>query len=288
MKRWLVLACVVVLCGCVNKSVITTPDNGDISQELIVAMEQIDKYDNNYRDVVLRLEKEGKYDLASQIMLIQLNRNFSSDDFSFAIDRYQNSIQRLSQYNRLNSISRLYSDDSDVLENMTLYLPEDSQVNSVMAQYDMLKTSYLHLNELLCSELQNTDDYESLIPLHTQLAGMKDELVANRTIYLSYNVLSPYYCKVEQLLILGHKPWYYLFWSKDQYKLNQAVYLLAKAGHKAWLYQCNEDVRLQFLDCKKRLKDTVGKEEFEEYKLRSTLQNSLDNSKQRGGELWLQ
>lgn len=284
MKKWAVLACAGILCGCVNNSVIT-PDNGNISRELIVAMEQIDKYDNNYRNVVLRLEKEGKYDLASQIMLIQLNRNFSSDDFSFAIDRYQNSIQRLSQYNRLNTISRLYSDDSDVLENMTLYLPEDSQVTSVMAQYDMLKTSYLHLNELLRSELQNTDDYESLIPLVEQLAEMKNELVGNRTIYLSYNVLSPYYCKVEQLLILGHTQWYR---SNDQNKLNQAVYLLAKAGHKAWLYQCNEDVRLQFLDCKKRLKDTVGKEEFEEYKLRSSLQNSLDNSKQRGGELWLQ
>ena len=72
----------------------------------------------------------------------------------------------------------------------------------------------------------------------------------------------------------------------DKQKIKEAVLLLARSCHYNWLYTSSEDVRIQFCETIKNMKDIVGKAEWEEFKVLTSMLDSDDPSKKRGADAW--
>lgn len=100
-------------------------------------------------------------------------------------------------------------------------------------------------------------------------------------------MISPYLWEVQHRIFLADSDYLSLKF-KDKKTLDDAVRFLAKSCHKEWLYQASEDVRLQFVDTQKALKQVASKAELEDYKVVTTLLDSLDPSKKRGADAWLE
>ena len=73
---------------------------------------------------------------------------------------------------------------------------------------------------------------------------------------------------------------------KDKEAFKTAVKNLSASCHQNLLMQSNDEVRFQFFEVQKVLKAQAGKEEFEELKVLTTLQDSNDPSKKRGADAW--
>ena len=124
------------------------------------------------------------------------------------------------------------------------------------------------------------------------LSSIKERLKTNRTRFLSYEVVSPYLYEAHCHLFSGiADDWRVSSFNKKYPKDVEAfktkgVKLLAKACHKDWLYSCSQDVRDQFLEIQRFVKNNVAEREYEEYKVIMTLGDCIGPDKVRGADYW--
>ena len=159
-------------------------------------------------------------------------------------------------------------------------------------RFDAVKGVVDGLNEVVdlgCKSGENLEDY---LGIRRRLNNIKESLKRNRTRYLSYEVVSPYLYEAHANLFVGiADSWRASSFNKANPWLvekckTEGIKLLAKSCHQKWLYSCSEDVRDQFVEIQKYLKNNAGECELEEYKIIMTMSDCNDPSKLRGADSW--
>ena len=162
-----------------------------------------------------------------------------------------------------------------------------------LVRFDAVKSVVEKLSGVVVSRCKiESDDLDHYIAVRKSLSSIKARLKANRTRFLSYEVVSPYLYEAHCHLFAGiSDDWRVSSFNHEypkevkDYRM-KGVKLLAKACHKEWLYMCSEDVRDQFLEIQQFMKKNVQKEEYEEYKVITTLSDCNDPNKVRGADAW--
>ena len=163
---------------------------------------------------------------------------------------------------------------------------DEATARKIIDRYDYLKKVISFIEKQINVEiLEDTSDIDALVALLQRVKSQKDAIRKNRTAYLSYEVISPFLWEVNRQLFLADSD-YLALTGKDKETLDGAVKILALACHKDWLYQADETVREQFIDTQRVLKEVASKVELEEYKVVTTLSDSIDPSKKRGADAW--
>lgn len=214
------------------------------------------------------------------------------------IDSWRNggwpkAIGRIAAANLTSGASELYyhnykasAKQREIVSQMQIALMGKNQIQDIMEQYDVLRDSYNDQWKLLNEELQtNSTELDSILPLLKKMEQFKKQLKSDRTVFLSYNAISPYLFESGRLLFLADSD-YLALKGKDKSALDEAVKTLAMACHKKWLYETNEDVRLQFIAIQTWLKQIANKVQLEDYKVFTTFYDTNDPSKPRGGDAW--
>ena len=176
--------------------------------------------------------------------------------------------------------------------NTTTLLPAD-EAQKELDRYDAVKRVVDELNRVVVLRIKSADeDMDHYIGVKKRLSSIKRRLKTNRTRYLSYEVVSPYLYEAHCHLFVGISD----DWRKSSVNTahpalvedckTKGVKLLAKACHKEWLYSCSQDVRDQFLEIQRFMKENVAEREYEEYKVIMTLTDCNDPSKVRGADCW--
>lgn len=157
---------------------------------------------------------------------------------------------------------------------------------NIIERYDYLKRVISLMETKITAEIVATSsDIDALVALLQKVKIQKDIIRKNRTDYLSYEVISPILFEVNRQLFLADND-YLAMIGKDKETLDSAVKLLAFACHEDWLYQTEESVREQFIDTQHALKSIASQAESDEYKVVTTLSDSIDPSKKRGVDAW--
>lgn len=175
-------------------------------------------------------------------------------------------------------------------ENKNFDLLTHNKISETLEIFDVLKFSVSTLQTILDLTIQQNfkqidqDELSKLNGYKKQTKEMKVEIKDKHTQFLSYDVVSPYLAAVNQWLYLAKAKgtWFQL----NEKAFDIAIKNLSLACHHQKLMECSEEVRLQFFEVQKTLKSMVGKEEFEELKVLTTLQDSNDPSKKRGADAW--
>lgn len=177
------------------------------------------------------------------------------------------------------------------LDTTTLLSADEAQEE--LARFDAVKSVVEKLIKVVVSRCKiESDDQDHYIAVGKSLSSIKARLKASRTRYLSYEVVSPYLYEAHCHLFAGISADWRVSSLNQKYPGAVEVYkrkgvkLLAKACHKEWLYSCSQDVRDQFLEIWKFLKRNLSEKEYEEYKVITTLSDSIDPSKVLGADAW--
>ena len=197
---------------------------------------------------------------------------------STSLVAWKNDAQRVIVANEKLGVTSLISADTAQKELVRF----DAVKNAVGALYDVVYTR--------CKIEGGDRDYYLGIRKH--LCSVKERLKEIRTRYLSYEVVSPYLYEAHAHLFAGiSDSWRVSSFNRmypelvEKYKI-EGVKLLAKSCHQQWLYSCSEDVRDQFVEVQKFMKENIGECEMKEYKVVMTLSDCNDPSKVRGADSW--
>lgn len=166
-----------------------------------------------------------------------------------------------------------------------LLAPE--QIKTKISQFDFLKKSVHTIEKIVDNELTKSDreHLPTIVKYFKQIEKLKTEIKKKRTDFVSYDVISPYLADATRWLIVSKGKWYLLiFEDKEAFKI--AIKNLTQSCHQNLLMESNEDVRIQFFEVQKQLKSAVGKDEFEELKVLTTLMDSNDPNKKHGADAW--
>lgn len=167
------------------------------------------------------------------------------------------------------------------------HLPEKSDVISVMEGYDVVKESVLTVIDVMANEIKrNRRNIKPAISVLRRVRAQKDRLKKDRTDYLSYTVISPCLWEAARKIYLADSD-YLALKGKDKVLLDHAVVVLAYACHKQWLFQSSQDVRAQFVEVQRMLKQVASRAEMEDYSVLTTLSDTLDPTKPRGADAWM-
>lgn len=177
------------------------------------------------------------------------------------------------------------------LDKTTLLSADEAQ--NELAKFDEMKSVVEKLIKVVVSRCKiESDDLDHYIAVRKSLSSIKARLKANRTRFLSYEVVSPYLYEAHCHLFAGISDDWRISSFNQKFPKEvkdfrmKGVKLLAKACHQEWLYSCEQDVRDQFLEIQQFMKRNVAKGEYEEYKIIQTLTDCNDPSKVRGANSW--
>lgn len=138
----------------------------------------------------------------------------------------------------------------------------------------------------------DNDEQDHYVRIKKSINLIKGCLKTKRTRFLSYEVVSPYIFEAHGSLFVGFSDsWRASSLNKaypelvEEHKI-KGIKLLAKSCHQQWLYSCSEDVRDQFVEVQKFMKENIGECEMKEYKVVMTLSDCNDPSKVRGADAW--
>ncbi|WP_415519888.1 MAG: hypothetical protein ACEB74_05970 [Desulfovibrio aminophilus] len=147
-------------------------------------------------------------------------------------------------------------------------------------KYNKIKSYFkraIKFAEMIMSEQQYNNkivhDYKILI-------RAKEDFIKSRTRYVSYVIISPRLAVASQLVYLAKNE--NLLITNEDF-LRQAAVAMAFTG--PLLKSANEDVRVQFAEVYRELKDAAGKVQLDEYKVITTLIDKIGNG-ELGGEVW--
>ena len=159
---------------------------------------------------------------------------------------------------------------------------EEKKIKQVINQFDLLKKNLkLYQTMLRNYPLHGTQEEKNIYLKQNEiLENTCERTIRSYCLFISYEVISPCLAETSKSLYIA------TIGINDKEKIKEAVFFLCRAFHKEWLYAADEEVRLQFCDVVKEMKDIIGSEEWEELKMLTTLLDCRDNSKNRGTSVW--
>lgn len=147
-------------------------------------------------------------------------------------------------------------------------------------KYNKIKSYFkraIKFAETIMSEQQynnkTVNDYKILI-------SAKEDFIKSRTRYVSYVIISPRLAVASQLVYLAKNE--NLLITNEDF-LRQAAVEMAFTG--PLLKSANEEVRVQFAEVYRELKDAAGKVQLDECKVITTLIDKIGGA-ELGGEMW--
>ena len=158
-----------------------------------------------------------------------------------------------------------------------------------LALFDVLKDSLVGMENTLCKLLSHPlspDACELYRSIKRDVERQKDRVRELRTDYLSYTVMSPRIWEATRNIAMADGM--VTTWS-DEYDecLEKAAVLLAGSCSNDTLKEAEKDVRAQYLEAVRYLKNEAGETLFSKLKNKTLLTDSADNNQRMGGERWL-
>ena len=173
-----------------------------------------------------------------------------------------------------------------VQANATLTLDKCRQM---LARYDLLRKYVQELLEQTEASLVNDRPGDAnLEALRVDLLKLKSEIRVNRTLFVSYDLVSPFLAETVRLRRIADDSFFQMLFNHkaNAGKRLDAVSMLALACHKNILMSCEEDVRMQFVDTISGLRRLSKPVEWEHFVMVTTLLDSFDPAKKRGADAW--
>lgn len=313
-------ALILFSCVCVNAEEKKSLD--DVLSSLEAAEE--DEGGDLFEKVKL-LEENGEYETSRVILADALQNEFSPQIVDYWIQTDEKKLQsmnirhaELTQFNRVERTWGEFGKEQAVAVGMEWLVPgvgfwgggtaysrkketeriekmkemnfdllSQEDVRSGIEIFEDLKKSVQVLQALVSQQLRKADKDQlpPLIDYSKRIKELKANIKNKRTQFISYDVISPYLADVARWLVISKGKWYLMIF-EDKEAFKKAVKNLSMACHQTLLMQSNDEVRFQFFEVQKVLKAQAGKEEFEELKVLTTLQDSNDPSKKRGADAW--
>lgn len=270
------------------------------------------------------LDGRGEYKIAYELINSRLERHYSLKNMEYAIEHAENHLSKLLPYNT-NSKKSVFHEPSDKMGKIVVatdgvgsvllspigsvvirivilneadkanyqeavkqkfVLVEKEKAKRIIAQYEILRGSLkIYLDTL--SKKYPVDDADSekqfYFKLRDRAEALKKRLIDARCNYISYQVISPTLAEVSKELYLATSKWLEL---DDKQKIKDSIIQMTHSFHYEWLFTSAEEVREQYCEVIKAMKDNIGKAEWEQYKVITTMLDSEDPSKPRGAEAW--
>jgi len=153
--------------------------------------------------------------------------------------------------------------------------------------YDVLKRSCNTLVKNLDFLLERPDvkNVEDLLKIKSELNDHFKQVAFTRSNYISYDVISPSLNRTKQLIFLAENA-KILSIGHSSDLLREAVKVMEQGAYHEIILQAHQDVRDEFLEVYKLLKNTAGSAEFEELKVFGTLQDKISRERMLGYERW--
>ena len=267
---------------------------------------------------VENLDKRGEYKMAYNLIDDCLMRHYSLENIQYALEHAEKHLSTLRLHNTITQktafvipedknegkrlaalasvfllpglgsvIAAVVESDADWelcerARKQEFTLIEKEVANSIISQYEVARESVKKYLEILIKSYPTGDTEEAkqiFFTTKSRADALKQNLMDARCNYVSYRIISPVLAEVS-------KEHYIATLLEDKHKIKDSILLLTHAFHTEWLYTSKEDIRLQFCELVKALKDDIGKAEWEELKTVTTLLDSNDPSKPRGAEAW--
>ena len=166
----------------------------------------------------------------------------------------------------------------------------ESQIEKTLDTYKILKQSYLEMMRVLDQLIAKTGlaDLKETIEIKRAQKEFFEEVAQRRSQFISYDVISPSLNRTKQLIFLSeHDKIFSIGHSMDY--LRQAVKFMGKgAGDQQLILQAEPDVRREFVEVYKLLKETAGAAEFEELKFFAKLQDKIGEKRSVGYQRWME
>ncbi len=161
------------------------------------------------------------------------------------------------------------------------------EVRRVLEEYDALKLSQFSLAKILKGQIiiATGDDLDEVVEILSEHNTFINDIISTRCNYVSFDVISPYLARTEQLIFLSEKAHFLSIGSSSE-MLNDAAKTLSRAAEENLLMESDETVRGQFLEVYSQLGDIAGDAELEDLKVLKTLIDRLRKEKELGSSRW--
>lgn len=175
------------------------------------------------------------------------------------------------------------------------------EVRAVLYEYNQLKTSLSEIKAILSDKLLDVSeqDIQSVFAFSKKPLSLFDKAKQIRSHYLSFDVVSPYLARIEQLLFIARiskphssflkfVPLYPIKKLYSQEKIQQAANLLAQVGNNDIILDTTASVRTDFLRIYQKFETIVGQNQFDNLKKIEILAYQLKHNQfyKLGVERW--
>lgn len=164
-----------------------------------------------------------------------------------------------------------------------------SQIQSTLETYKMLKRSHLDMMRALDQLLLQIDGdtLNTVVELRKTQKQYYEDIAQRRCKYISYDAISPALNRAKQLIFISENAKILSIGHSMDY-LRQAVEFIGQgAGDQELMLEAEPDVRMEFLEVYKLLKETAGTSEIEELKVFAKLQDKIGGDRSLGYQRWM-
>jgi len=170
------------------------------------------------------------------------------------------------------------------LKTKHIHLVPIRNAKQILTKYNELRKSQQALKRLLNRYIKesNINEFKTLLSILKNYKNLKNKIKTQRTNFVSYSVVSPYLADAHRNIIISNDDAI----GHDESYLQKSARLMAKGAYNDILLESNEDVRNQFYNVFKLLKETAGEKELEDLKVLQTLMDSSSKQKQNGADKW--
>lgn len=172
------------------------------------------------------------------------------------------------------------------------------EVISLLDKYNQLKSSLTEIQTLLGDPSVETDEVAKVKELSQKHQTLVEEVKRTRCDYLSFDVISPYLARTEQLVFISRidKPEVgspLTFLPDNSLKklraietLREAAKIFAYVADKKILFDSHSTIREQFVRVYNKFKETAGPAHFDEFEPIKVIASQLEKEQNLGAERW--
>ena len=247
---------------------------------------------------VKHLEKKGNWKYVFLSISNELDCRWSEKTFDEVLDYVQDVMRKLDR--RFDHSTRPVfivpesgsrKEKDRAARSQSFNLADKDKAIETAEVYDLLRDNmkkYFRMLEKYHTFYTNNGDHASrnrILELETKANGIKDELIKQRCIFMSFAVVEPAVAEAEKYVFLARGKWWKLN-SPDYGRLQEAILQMSHTFNNKWLYESDEYTRFHFFRVLKKLKEMSAKRRWEDFIVLSTLSDSWDSSKYRGANAW--
>jgi len=172
------------------------------------------------------------------------------------------------------------------------------EVRGLLDKYNQLKSSLIEIQRLLSDPSLKTDEVAKIKEMSRKHQTLVDEVKRTRYDYLSFDVISPYLARTEQLVFISRidKPEVgspLTFLPDNSLKklraietLREAAKMFAFVADQEILFDSHSTIREQFVRVYKKFKKTAGPAHFDEFEPIKVIASQLKKEPNLGAERW--